>query len=81
MKKMASITEELAQLIHRGNVDSIAWRSYAGIDSDGNVYGGAFFISRHQGEMPVAFNTETFEDVEALERRMREIQPDLRKWV
>lgn len=48
----------------------------------GSVYVGDYDriieISYHQGEMP-AFNSENV-DPDDIERKMREFEPDLRKW-
>lgn len=68
------------------NIDTGLWSYYSDdhvavashqqpdIDQDG-----VFVISYHHGEMP-AFNSEQFATLDELEAKMRELQPDLRKW-
>ncbi|HKI69211.1 MAG TPA: hypothetical protein VKA67_06460 [Verrucomicrobiae bacterium] len=53
-------------------------REIFGIDSDGNVYGGEVKIRYgRDGFPPHGSETVAVNDVE---RKMREIEPDLRKW-
>ena len=40
---------------------------------------GMYVITFHCGEMP-AFDSEVFATAETCEARMRELEPDLRKW-
>lgn len=58
------------------NDDYVAVASYRDPDYDAD---GVFVITLHHGRMPW-FASEEFATAEACEARMRELQPDLRKW-
>jgi len=58
------------------NDDYVAVASYRQPDYDTD---GAYIITFHHGAMP-DFASEEFITAEASEARMRELQPDLRKW-
>jgi len=65
------------------NIDTGLWAEYG----DGciavavTVFAeeGEYCLSYHQGRMP-SHKREYFDEIDALEARMRETEPDLRKW-
>ena len=68
----------------RDNIDRGLWSNYgsgymAAIGENDPEDGGGYYISYHKSAMP-AFNVETVGTLEALILKMREVEPDLRKW-
>ncbi|RMG91164.1 MAG: hypothetical protein D6706_18470 [Chloroflexi bacterium] len=69
------------------NVDRGLWVEYgapedsysAAVCEVQDVDGVTYVISFHKGDMP-AFKSESYDSLEALEKRMREIEPDMCKW-
>lgn len=69
----------------QNNIDSGLWAYYGHPNDDyiASVYplenDIGFTIAFHKGEMP-EFAGESFETLDELEARMRELEPDMRKW-
>ena len=69
------------------NIEQGLWANHGHPDDDYVARAGftdivdeqPYFISFHQGEMP-AFNGWLFSTEDELEKGMRKLQPDLRKW-